>query len=177
MMDEKVESAIRENKGFVVILAGSDSDVTHVNGLSEALRKYQLPHQVRIYSAHKQPPDLVKTIIAYDKIPGTLAYIAVAGGTDALSGTASFRSSHPVISCPPDAPNDTCTKNPPGSSNAYIPKPQNAARFIAQMFSGLPDTPYRKILEEEITRKIISLETADARFSKYPYESQPEVKK
>ena len=62
--------------------------------------------------------------------------IAVAGGTDALSGTLSFHSLHPVVSCPPDPPNESCLRNPPGSSNATVYSPRNAARFVAQLFAA-----------------------------------------
>eukprot|EP00666_Eupelagonemidae_sp_cell4sb_P017931 gene17931-biopygen4662 len=48
-----------------------------------------------------------------------LVIIGCAGGTDALSGTASFLSNWPVVSCPPDGDNESCLRNPPGSSNAY----------------------------------------------------------
>jgi phosphoribosylaminoimidazole carboxylase PurE protein len=171
----EVMEAIKQNKGFAVILAGSDSDRPHIDKLSAALKEYQVPHQVRICSAHKQPEELQKLVRAYDSM-GTLAYIAVAGGTDALSGTVSFHSINPVISCPPDAPNDTCLRNPPGSSNAYMPNPKNAARFVAQMFLHLPDTPYRKLLETEKTKKVLALEKADVELRKYPYQPQ-EVKK
>merc|ERR1719247_2263400 len=56
-------------------------------------------------------------------------------GTDALSGTASYLSKFPVVSCPPDGMNNTCLTNPPGSSNAFIVKPSNIAKFAAQMFA------------------------------------------
>ncbi len=164
-----VVAAIEENKGFIVIMAGSDSDRTHIDKISSALNSYQIPHQVRIASAHKQSMKVEHLIGFYDLIKGALAYIAVAGGTDALSGQGSYLSVNPVISCPPDAPNDSCLKNPPGSSNAYIANPKNAARFVAQMFSHLPGTFYREILKAENEKKIISLEDADEKLRVFPY--------
>lgn len=167
---DAVERAIRENKGFVVILAGSDSDKPHIDTISQGLTGYQIPHQTRICSAHKQGEQLTALVQKYDAIPGALAYVAVAGGTDALSGAVSFISTRPVISCPPDAPNESCLKNPPGSSNAYIARPANAARFVAQSFSHLPDTPYRALLQKEIGEKVGKLVKADAAMSVFPYE-------
>ena len=175
-LDTVVEDAIRSNKGFVVIMAGSDSDAEHINKLSKELTKYQLPHQVRICSAHKEPGELTHIIKEYNAVPGALAYIAVAGGTDALSGTLSFNVPKPVISCPPDAPNESCLTNPPGSSNAYIARPANAARFCAQLFSDLPGTPYKELLTQEAEKKVVGLRNADGIFSVFPYKPV-EVKK
>ncbi len=175
-LDDNVKRAIEENRGFVVILAGSDSDRPHVDKISGALSGYGIPHQVRICSAHKQPDELMGIIREYDQVRGALGYIAVAGGTDALSGTISFRSMRPVVSCPPDAPNNSCLTNPPGSSNAYVANPKNAARFFAQAFSELPGTPYADMLLHDIRTKLQSLGQKDAELGKYPY-TPAEVKK
>ncbi|QQG38808.1 MAG: AIR carboxylase family protein [Candidatus Woesearchaeota archaeon] len=166
-IDEAVKAAIEERKGFVIILAGSDSDKPHINKVSEELDKYGIRHQVRICSAHKQPRELAGIIEEVDQILGTVVYIAIAGGTDALSGTVSFLSKRPVISCPSDGNNTTLT-NPLGSSNATVLRPQNAARFIAQMFSSL-DERYARILREEVDKKVRALEEADARLRQFPY--------
>lgn len=140
---------IEKGLGCVVVLAGSGSDEAHLDKVTESLRKYGIPHQVRIASAHKQGDVLQAIIDEYDCVRGPLAYIAVAGKTDALSGTVSFRSTRPTISCPPDAPNQSCLTNPPRSSNATIYDPTNAARFIAQIFSH-SNVNYRDALLGEI---------------------------
>ncbi len=97
----------------------------------------------------------------YDAIEGALAYIAVAGGTDALSGTASWNTYRPVISCPPDAPNGSCLTNPPGSSNVYVAKPDNAARFLAQMFSAV-NPSYKEMIRLKNANKVDELLKQDA---------------
>ena len=62
--------------------------------------------------------------------------VGCAGGTDALSGTASFHSKCPVVSCPPDGQaNWTTMTNPPGSSNGVCMSTSNVARFCAQVLS------------------------------------------
>ena len=161
---EKFIEKLRENKGVAMILAGSDSDKPHIQKIAKALEEYSIPFCVRIYSAHKQPGEVVSVIHEFDLINCALAYIAVAGGTDALSGTASFHSYNPVISCPPDAPNDTCLRNPPGSSNAYIARADNVGKFIAQMYSHInPD--YRRLLEEKNKSKLKKLEEANVNFT------------
>lgn len=164
------EDLVRTNVGCAVILAGSGSDdkcpapdrPSHIERIALALQRYGIPYEVRIASAHKQGKNLLDIVRYYDTLPGALAYIAVAGNTDALSGTTSFRSFRPTISCPPDHSNQSCIQNPPGSSNAYVGRPENAARFVAQMFSHFNET-YRTKLAQEISEKINDLEKDDAR--------------
>merc|ERR1712178_556068 len=99
------------------------------------LAKFKIDSEIRICSAHKQPARLQSVIAEYNKAPHPVMIVGCAGGTDALSGTASYSSKHPVVSCPPDGMNKTCLTNPPGSSNAFIVKPSNVAKFAAQMFA------------------------------------------
>ena len=163
MIDDEFQEIIRSNTGCAVVMAGSGSDKEHIEKVVEGLERYGIPYRVRICSAHKQADTLMEMIREYNNIDGSLAFIAIAGGTDALSGTGSFHLYHPVISCPPDAPNESCLRNPPGSSNAYVARPRNVARFIAQMYAGVnPD--FRTALEEEIRGKVASLEEADREF-------------
>jgi 5-(carboxyamino)imidazole ribonucleotide mutase len=151
---------LRRRVGCAVVVAGSDSDRKHVERIVEALRAWEVPCEVRICSAHKSPDRLLRIIGEYESEGAPLAYVAVAGGTDALSGTLSFHTSNPVISCPPDPPNASCLSNPPGSSNATIYDPRNVARFIAQIYA-----PFNSVYREKLLRsrgeKIKQLETKD----------------
>ena len=99
----------------------------------------------------------------YNEVEGLIAYVAVAGGTDALSGTLSYYALGPVISSPPDGQNLSCLNNPLGSSNAYIARPANVGRFIAQIYAGI-NPRLKELLEGENERKINSLEQADIEF-------------
>merc|ERR550514_2393971 len=83
-----------------VIMAGSDSDMPHLETLAKELGKYKVPSQIRICSAHKQPAQLQAVLENYNKSIEPVMIIGCAGGTDALSGTASYLSRHPVVSCP-----------------------------------------------------------------------------
>ncbi len=146
-MDSSFTEAVAGRRGCAVIFAGSPNDRPHVERIVQALEEYGIPHQVRICSAHKEPERLMGLLREYEGLGGAIAYIAVAGGTDALSGTLSFHALAPVISCPPDAPNSSCLANPPGSSNAVIYDPRNAGRFVAQLFA-----PYNPQLAERLRR-------------------------
>jgi len=158
------EEMVFRGDGFAVILAGSGSDEPHIDKIADSLEEWEIPYKVRICSAHKQADQLVEVLVGYNRLEGSLVYVAVAGGTDALSGTASFHSRFPVISCPPDGkpsdPNMSCLTNPPGSSNAYISRPGNVGKFIAQMYSGV-NPGLRKMLEDEKIGKIESLRVSD----------------
>jgi phosphoribosylaminoimidazole carboxylase PurE protein len=146
--------------GFVVIAAGSDSDMPHLENIQKELNKFGVPSQIRICSAHKQPARLEALIEQLNKSIEPLLIVGCAGGTDALSGTASFLSKHPVVSCPPDGMNNTCLTNPPGSSNAFIVKPSNIAKFAAQMFSvECPEIAAK--LQANAKEKVTKLEGAD----------------
>jgi len=163
MIDTRFKKIVRSKAGCAVILAGSDSDRSHIREIVRALKRYAIPHRIHICSAHKQPGRLVEIVEAYNTLGGSVAYVAVAGNTDALSGTLSWQALGPVISCPPDAPNESCLTNPPGSSNAVIELPENVGRFIAQLYAGV-NPKFRERLERETARKLDSLRKADGRY-------------
>merc|ERR1712050_494436 len=151
--------------GFVLIAAGSDSDMPHLETLKKELAKFKIPSQIRICSAHKQPGRLERLIGEFNKSTEPIMMVGCAGGTDALSGTASYLAKFPVISCPPDGMNNTCLTSPPGSSNGYIMKPANVAKFTAQFFSTCcPNVA--AALDASIAEKVRKLEVADDQLRK-----------
>ena len=150
----------RGKQGCAVIVAGSDSDGEHIERIVESLSTYRIPYEVRVCSAHKSPEALVELVREYEEADGAIVFVAVAGGTDALSGSLSFLALNPVISCPPDAPNDSCLRNPPGSSNATINDPRNVGRFIAQMYAPF-NLEYREALRKSRDDKVRKLAAKD----------------
>ncbi len=187
-VDEDFKKLMQLNLGVAVILMGSGSDdkspgedeegkskPSHIEKIVTSLEAYEVPYDVRVCSAHKQPVPLKKIIDEYDAVGGSVAYIAVAGGTDALSGTDSFHACGIVFSCPPDAPNESCTTNPPGSPSAYVPRPENVGKAVAQAFAGI-NTKYKQLLEEKNAAKIASLEKDDERIhAKYKARMQEKL--
>merc|ERR1711981_1361148 len=150
---------------LVVIAAGSDSDTPHLETLEKELAKFKIPSVIRICSAHKQPARLEKLMAECSKFTEPIMLVGCAGGTDALSGTASYLANFPVVSCPPDGMNNTCLTNPPGSSNAFIVKPANVAKFAAQMFAR-SSKEVSTALQENTAGKIRKLEEADEQLRK-----------
>merc|ERR1740138_1336373 len=150
---------------LVLIAAGSDSDMPHLETLKKEINKFQIDAEIRVCSAHKQPSRLENLLAEYGKSPRPVMMVGCAGGTDALSGTASYLANFPVVSCPPDGMNRTCLTNPPGSSNAFILKPANVAKFAAQLFSRSSEQ-VSSALDANIREKIAKLEAADEQLSK-----------
>ena len=155
-IDDKFKEAVESHVGAAVILAGSHTDESHIEKVSKSLNEYKIPHITKVLSAHKQSEDLLEALDKYDSFRGPLTYIAIAGGTDALSGVSSWITINPVVSCPPDFPNDSCTGNPRGSSNVTVKYPENAAKHIAQMYSSL-NNDYEIILLNKNNAKIVEL--------------------
>jgi len=152
-------------KPLVVIAAGSDSDMPHLETLKKELAKFNIEAVIRICSAHKQPARLQSVIAEYNAVARPVMMVGCAGGTDALSGTASYLAKFPVVSCPPDGMNNTCLTNPPGSSNAFIVKPSNIAKFAAQLFAQ-QCKDVNTALDTSIAEKITKLEAADEQLAK-----------
>merc|ERR1711966_565681 len=150
--------------GLVVIAAGSDSDMPHLEKLKSEISKFKIDAVLRICSAHKQPARLEGVIQEYNKCGRPVMMVGCAGGTDALSGTA-YSAKFPVVSCPPDGMNNTCLTNPPGSSNAFIVKPANIAKFAAQLFAK-HSAETDAALDASIAEKITKLEQADEQLAK-----------
>merc|ERR1712072_403983 len=152
---------------LAIIAAGSDSDLPHLETLAKELAKFKIRSEIRIYSAHKQPGRLESLMAECSQFSEPVMLVGRAGGTDALSGTASYLANFPVVSCPPDGMNNTCLTNPPGSSNACIIKPANVARFAAQMFSRSCGQ-ISEALQANICEKVTKLEKADEQLAKRP---------
>ena len=145
-----------ERKPRAVIVAGSPSDKPHIDKITDSLNSFGVPYNVEICSAHKQLEDCLTLMRRLNEDKGNLVVIAVAGGTDALSGTLSWGLYHPVISCPPDGTtNQSPLHNPSGSSNAVIYRPDNIGRFVAQLYSHIPE--FREAIERRNEAKLIEL--------------------
>merc|ERR1712125_6647 len=149
---------------LVLIAAGSDSDMPHLETLKKEINKFKIDAEIRVCSAHKQPSRLENLLAEYGKSSRPVMMVGCAGGTDALSGTASYLANFPVVSCPPDGMNSTCLTNPPGSSNAFIVKPANIGKFAAQMFAR-HSKDISEALQASIVEKIVKLEKADAQLT------------
>ncbi len=83
----------------VAVVMGSDSDLPVMSAAADALRELEVPHEVRVVSAHRTPHDM----IAYggeaaDR--GLRVIIAGAGGAAHLPGMLAAVTTLPVIGVP-----------------------------------------------------------------------------
>jgi len=83
----------------VAVIAGSTSDEKVYEKTLEVLREKNIPHELQIISAHRDPNKLDK----YIKECEALIYIAVAGLSAALPGVIASKTDKPVIGVPVDS--------------------------------------------------------------------------
>src|SRR5262245_7986315 len=84
---------------LVGVIMGSDSDWGTMKGASDALNELEIPHEVRVVSAHRTPDDMA----AYAKEAaqrGLRVIIAGAGGAAHLPGMTASHTPLPVIGVP-----------------------------------------------------------------------------
>lgn len=87
---------IMSEKVDVAVMAGSTSDEDVYNKTIKVLKENNIPHELKILSAHRDPEKLDK----YLKSSKALIYIAVAGLSAALPGIIASKTDKPVIGVP-----------------------------------------------------------------------------
>jgi 5-(carboxyamino)imidazole ribonucleotide mutase len=84
---------------LVGVIMGSDSDWSVMGAAAEALREFDVPHEVRVVSAHRTPLDM--TSYAQGALArGRKVIIAGAGGAAHLPGMVASLTPLPVIGVP-----------------------------------------------------------------------------
>jgi len=83
----------------VGVVMGSDSDWPVMQGAAEALAEFDVPHEVRVVSAHRTPHDML-TWAAEAAGRGLRVVIADAGGAAHLPGMVASATPLPVIGVP-----------------------------------------------------------------------------
>src|SRR5436309_5454495 len=84
---------------LVGVIMGSDSDWLVMQAAAEALTEFDVPHEVRVVSAHRTPLDMAA--YAQDAAPrGLQVIIAGAGGAAHLPGMVASLTTLPVIGVP-----------------------------------------------------------------------------
>jgi len=83
----------------VGVIMGSDSDWAVMSAAAEALREFDVPHEVRVVSAHRTPRDMVEYAAgAVDR--GLRVIVAGAGGAAHLPGMVASLTPLPVVGVP-----------------------------------------------------------------------------
>ena len=84
---------------FVAILMGSDSDLPVMEASFEILKKFDIPFEVKITSAHRTPEATHCFVKEADK-RGCTAFICAAGMAAHLAGAVAANTLRPVIGVP-----------------------------------------------------------------------------
>ena len=84
---------------FVSVLMGSDSDLPIMEASFEILRKFNIPFEVKVTSAHRTPKATHDFVTDADKLV-CAAFICAAGMAAHLAGAVSATTLKPVIGVP-----------------------------------------------------------------------------
>lgn len=88
-----------KEKALVAIVMGSDSDLPVMKEAAEVLKKFQIPYEMKIVSAHRTPRELQEFALGA-RAKGIRAIIAGAGGAAHLPGMVAAYTELPVIGVP-----------------------------------------------------------------------------
>ena len=142
---------------FVSVLMGSDSDLPIMEASFEILRKFNIPFEVKVTSAHRTPKATHDFVTDADK-RGCAAFICAAGMAAHLAGAVSATTLKPVIGVPINGSLDgldslLSTVQMPGGipvATVAIGKAgaKNAAYLAAQIIGVADPDMHQKLIRE-----------------------------
>jgi 5-(carboxyamino)imidazole ribonucleotide mutase len=138
----------------VGILMGSDSDWPKIQSVAAALDEFQVPHEVRVMSAHRTP-EIVRQYAGTAAQRGLKVIIAAAGGAAHLAGVVA---SHTTVQMPGDVPVATVGLGSGGARNAGL----LAVEILALGDRSLQEklTAFKQKLVEKINSKDAALRSS-----------------
>jgi 5-(carboxyamino)imidazole ribonucleotide mutase len=158
------------SKPFVAIVMGSDSDLPVMEASFDVLRKFGVPFEARITSAHRTP-EVTKEYVQDAEKRGCAAFIAAAGMAAHLAGAVAAATVKPVIGVPMNASLDgldallSTVQMPAGIPVATVAigkaGAKNAAYLATQMLS-LVDTDLAQQLRAERSANAEEIYAKDA---------------
>jgi 5-(carboxyamino)imidazole ribonucleotide mutase len=84
---------------LVAVIMGSSSDRETLEHCVETLKKLEIPHEVRVLSAHRTP-DALEAYVADVESRGVQVFVAAAGGAAHLAGVVASKTLRPVLGVP-----------------------------------------------------------------------------
>jgi len=84
---------------LVAVVMGSRSDWETMEHAAETLRTLEIPHEVRVLSAHRTP-DALESYVSDAESRGAQVFIAAAGGAAHLAGVVASKTLLPVLGVP-----------------------------------------------------------------------------
>ena len=161
-------------KAKVLIVMGSDSDLSVMEGTAKVLNEFNIPYHMTVASAHRTPERTLKLIRSSEK-EGIEIMIAGAGAAAHLAGVVASHTTLPVIGVPidssplkgidslystvqmpPGIPVATMAVGKGGAKNAGIFAAQILALKDARIAKALLD--YRKKMAAEVVKKAKNVE-------------------
>jgi len=144
-----------DRKPLVGIIMGSDSDLPVMQDAAKILEEFNVPHEVKIVSAHRTP-DLMNEYAKTAKLNGIKVIIAGAGGSAHLPGMTASHTTLPVIGVPVRTTNLdgldsllSIVQMPPGIPVATVSiNGANNAGLLAIKILATEDETLSKKLEE-----------------------------
>lgn len=153
----------------VAVIMGSDSDLPVMKSCTEVLEEFEVPHEIRILSAHRTPA-VTAEFAAQAEQNGFGVIIAAAGGAAHLAGSVAAQTRLPVIGVPlaatPLAGFDALlatVQMPAGIPVATVavgkPGAKNAALFALEILALSDETlakrieAFRKAQTEKVIQK------------------------
>ena len=88
---------------LVGVVMGSRSDWETMEHCVATLRSLEIPHEVRILSAHRTP-DALEAFVADVELRGCQVFVAAAGGAAHLAGVVASKTLKPVLGVPMGTP-------------------------------------------------------------------------
>ena len=83
----------------VAVIMGSSSDWETMRHCVETLKQLEIPHEVRVLSAHRTP-DALEGYVSDVEARGAQVFIAAAGGAAHLAGVVASQTIKPVLGIP-----------------------------------------------------------------------------
>ena len=141
---------------LVLVVMGSDSDFPVMKSCVEHLQKFDIPHEVKVCSAHRTPVAAAE-LASTAKGRGVKVIIAAAGGAAHLAGVVASHTPLPVVGVPCTSTLDgldsllSTVQMPPGVPVATVAIGKmgapNAA-ILALQIIALTDQRYADIMDE-----------------------------
>ncbi len=88
-----------EKRSRVAVVIGSDSDLPTIEHCLETLQELEIPHELRVLSAHRTPEE-VREFVGECESGNVAVIIAGAGMAAALAGVVASHTTLPVIGVP-----------------------------------------------------------------------------
>jgi len=158
-----------QQKPVVGIVMGSDSDFPIMEEAVKALKSFDIPHEVRVISAHRAPAQVMEYARTAEK-RGLKVIIAGAGGAAHLAGIIAAETTLPVIGVPIESsplhgidallstaqmpggvPVATMAVGKAGAKNAAILSAQILSIYDGEINGKLKK--FKASLEQEVTAK------------------------